>query len=776
MREIIRSALSEHRPTFVRMAAMIAIVSATICSVFAADGLTRVPVSQQQIAERICLPVQYQQGSDAYRACLSAEITARESLSPTSDGQLPLDEQYAVQRACASTGAIGSPAQQNCIEQQISLLNSEPAPQWQSASTDEQHVIQQACADIQRVEGGQAYRRCVNEALDTLGQLPGADLSDLSFSDRNTLQQACLGSTNDARDYRQCLLDKGGKATPQPVSAQPVAVASDVIQTAQLETRIERDVVRETALNTTQGSPQIAVQNDAANPETRLVAAQATSPESPQLDDSVSSTLAEAAASLSEAAASLSTDADGADRFDGNNASNTGAISDLSVPAPPLPAEALASVSNIEPERAEIAAAPSSSDISAQIDTPEPESGFQIANVLKNLQTTLNDLSGTDRLLTVAALALPLVMIISWLIFRRREDATSLESAYGGNQRTNYRNTLDPDVSDEQKDSGFWLREQADDLFDTKSDTRSNSDDQFSSAPASMADPMSEYEAEPTVKIDMRAAKPSKPDAKDQFDELFESAPASDTHMKFEQTRINSSASGEFGRWLNLQPEQKKLSFAIEFLIYWLAYADDRYEPSLRARVFKMQDPDDHTQIKRWVLQKDIYSFSDAVRWIQANAVEQQRLQIIDLLIALLVSEKALTPIQNTLFRFLGDAFGLGQVKLDIRFRRAFDYSLPQLPRVDKPVWWQSQSEEQRFRWNARAVARQPAEIQHRVKLGLPLTGELQPADIAACYQRAAARCHPKHFQKLGERELHMVERQLAKFEAARDSLLESIT
>jgi hypothetical protein len=415
-----------------------------------------------------------------------------------------------------------------------------------------------------------------------------------------------------------------------------------------------------------------------------------------------------------------------------------------------------------------------------------------MADTLKNLQATLNDLSGTMRLLTVAALALPLLMIVLWLLFKRREHEGRYRNVAGAH---NY--DFDPVLADiDNRDSDLRLREQANNLFaddektntnvETASSARKEKNESFDNnerhkydQEASAFDPQPDYDEARTVKMDISeiAADPVSAEARapDAIDEMFESAADQTVALNFDSD-MSSRDSSEFGEWLKTQPGDKRLSFAIEFLIYWIAYADDRYEPSLRAKVFKMKDPDEHTQIKRWVLQNDIYSFSDSVRWVQTHASETQRSQIIDLLIALLVIERALTPIQNTLFRFLADAFGIGQVKLGARFRRAFDYSLPQLPRVDKPDWWQSQSEEQKFRWNARAVAKQPQDIQFRVKLGLPLTGELQPAEVLACFQRAAARCNPNQFQQLGERELAMVERQLSKFENARDSLLEAVT
>ncbi len=86
---------------------------------------------------------------------------------------------------------------------------------------------------------------------------------------------------------------------------------------------------------------------------------------------------------------------------------------------------------------------------------------------------------------------------------------------------------------------------------------------------------------------------------------------------------------------------------SIEFLIYWIAYGDDRYEPAMKEAVFQLQNPDEHEQIKRWVLMQDIYAFSDVVSWLQHNTTLIQREQILDLLMALMINENALTPVRN---------------------------------------------------------------------------------------------------------------------------------
>jgi hypothetical protein len=142
---------------------------------------------------------------------------------------------------------------------------------------------------------------------------------------------------------------------------------------------------------------------------------------------------------------------------------------------------------------------------------------------------------------------------------------------------------------------------------------------------------------------------------------------------------------------------------------------------------------------------------------------------------ALLVNENALTPVQNTLLKFLGDAFGLGNERLDVLFRTAYGQTMPQLPRLDKPKWWERQPADSLKRWDARSVSRQHRDIQYRIKLGLPLGGKLNESAVLDCFNRAALRCDPGNFDLLSPREQALAERQLAKFDMATQSLLQEL-
>ena len=232
--------------------------------------------------------------------------------------------------------------------------------------------------------------------------------------------------------------------------------------------------------------------------------------------------------------------------------------------------------------------------------------------------------------------------------------------------------------------------------------------------------------------------------------------------------------SGDFGAWLASRPDEDRRDLAVELLIYWMAWGDERYEPSVRDAVFADERPDDVTVVKRRVLEEDVGAFADTVRWLVLNTPRETRSQILELLVALLVTDPVPTPVQNTLLRFLADVFGLGVPVLEAQFEQAFDAPLPPLPRVDRPDWWAGQDEAGLVRREGRALARASETVRHRARLGLPLEGELDAGEVLAAFELAARRTAPERFDALGERERGLAARQLDRFADARDALLEN--
>ena len=231
-----------------------------------------------------------------------------------------------------------------------------------------------------------------------------------------------------------------------------------------------------------------------------------------------------------------------------------------------------------------------------------------------------------------------------------------------------------------------------------------------------------------------------------------------------------------FAEWLNNFQKNQQQEFAIEFLIYWMAYADNRYDPTLKQRVFEMKNPDIPNLIKRWVFMKDANAFADAIGFLQSHTSPQQRRQIINLLMALLVNENALTPAQNNLLRFFADAFGIGKTELNVQFNSAYGQLMPEVPRPDKISWWDQITSEQKLRWDARAAAKQPNHIRCRIALGQPLKGELEQESVNKSFTLAMNRCANERVNTLGEREMSLLATQRKKFASARSTLLELMT
>ena len=130
---------------------------------------------------------------------------------------------------------------------------------------------------------------------------------------------------------------------------------------------------------------------------------------------------------------------------------------------------------------------------------------------------------------------------------------------------------------------------------------------------------------------------------------------------------------------------------------------------------------------------------------------------------------------QNTLLRFLADAFGLGAARLESQFEEAFDAPLPPLPRADRPDWWAGQDEAGLVRREGRTLASAPDDVRHRARLGLPLDDAIDEGDVLEAFELAARRTAPARFDALGERERSLAARQLERFADARDALVETL-
>lgn len=788
-----------------------------------AQALDQLSSSDQADITQKCLPVQYQQGDSAYRECVLAEADKLSEQDISATASLSFDEQYAVQQTCQPIASPAEPAYQQCVNQEIASLSGVPATQFDALDDDEIYALQQSCFDTQSTRGVKAYRQCINAALLSLQALPRPDLSELTLLERNALQLRCSAQQSSAADYRRCLLEQVGATSAQlPVAAAAADSSSNDVTTDSLATTgavselpaINVQTVEPSADTTAETSTETALEpttettiettadtgieaaletNTEISTETTTdaIITEASDATSTAIDQAATDTLLDvpvASTLVAETETITSTTinppldetpeppgslaAPVIDAVEDNLAINAQSSEQAADPAEPVESSADTTIELAQQDSTDFSVTSSSeSALPAEVrsDFTEPSNPSQnagqnstvalqtlegeqdqtatgvesvISKVKQSwaqLQLSISELDSTNRIIVIAAMALPILLIGFWLAMRgkaREPEAHYFEPAE--------RNPLIDRVGPSQQRRPRPRTE--------------------------LSDPAGFHESE---HLHDSVDQPDPLNLSQQADRMFGEMPAVTQAPKPMLDQLSPTEKAGFLAWLNQQPQDNRLSLAIEFLIYWIAYGDERYEPAMKEAIFQNPEPDDHDRIKRWVLMQDVYAFSDVVYWLQHNSNIAQRAQVLDLLMALLISENALTPVQNTNLRFLGDVFGLGHDRLEQQFQQAFGHAMPPLPRVDKPRWWDGQAVEQQERWDARTIATQSTELQYRVKLGLGLRGEVQAEDVTASFNRAVARCNPQRFELLGTRERSLLEHQLAKFEYAKDSLLE---
>ncbi|MEE9321106.1 MAG: hypothetical protein V3U76_11715 [Granulosicoccus sp.] len=747
--------------------ALYAALLLSLAAVGHAAELTELPKSEQADIARVCLPVQYREGAVAYRDCVAGEVTAREGKMTAPINSLSFDDQYAIQQACSSST---SSDYQKCVDSQISEIAAIPEPLIDDLSDDEQYALQQTCFSAQTGEGVAAYRTCINNAVTTLRQLPVANLGSLSLLERNALQLRCSANHADAADYRRCLLDATvtlSKPDPaitnnndeesaarttssdEPEREVPITTATDAVSTT---VDAERSPAPSASSQATDAADLAATENADAilQPDITELPLE-TSGSTPEPGTQTPET-------DTEADDDKTTAADGvASRVDDT---------DTQTPIPDQPYSSTDTASNdASPE--------ASAQNSLTVGVASPRSAdANDDSVLTRLLTTVAGLDTIGKALLGAALLLPLLFFGTWATSRRREyeeeyEVTDFDSPMFDRDAP----SLHHRDSDRRESR---LREEADDLFG-ESSALPIKRKPFPVSASTAKQNTRQPEEVPIADAASSAKRiPENNEIQNAGNEMTRLAVKPELSYRQPATGPQKTARrSEFGRWLTCQEPDLQLQYAIEFLIYWMAYGDERYDPATKASLFQNQSLNEHDMIKRWVLQEDVLAFADAVSWMQDNSTNRQRTQTIDLLMALLVTDSALTPTQNVILRFLGDVFGLGEKTMGARYSEAFGEPLPPIARVDKPAWWKRQIKARMQGWDAQSVAKRPDDEQHRIRLGLEVDANLDDSAIAEHFRRAAWRCHPDRFDALGDRERMLAEHQYEKLEMARDQLLE---
>ena len=756
----------------------------------AAEGLTDLPTNIQQDIQTACLPVQYHQGAVAFRECVNNAVTTYTNSKASSPvTHLSLDDNYAVEQACSNAGDKTSSAYQICVRQQVADLNALPVPVIDDLSDDEQYALQQTCFEAQSRLGAGQYRHCINRALVELHQLPAANFAGLSQVAQNTIQLRCSANHQNVVNYRKCLIEAVG------------------VVTAPSTTTAARTIARQQRAPATNAAEAIAVsvpatQTDASNShinkpaEDKFSTAAVASTKALDTDRTTNPTKTPASVDLAAAQPEQST----TEQPDNQAVAltiNANATSITNTDVNPLDSDTDGSNSNVTANESAAESEVLPVESSAPIDFRD-----RAIDVWTQLKSTFLALEGINRIIALSALALPLLLLLVWSFMRNRRGS---KADFPTQQQSN-RDLLDrvhPDFNTDEHDllkerldaeaEEFFGTIDAEDIYDDRADA-SKQDNRIAASNHQFAN--HQFESSRDTDEVTEPVEASQQDAA--MRELDDAIVRPQTNLPTAATRIATKPEiaaaaaiqkglsdniddipmsmaadrGTFAKWLASVDPDDQLSYAIEFLIYWIAYGDERYDPALKEVLFQLQEPDDHDLIKRWVLKHDVIAFRDTISWLQNNTDSAQRRQIIDLLMVVLVNEATLTPVQNTILRFLGDAFGIGNAALDAQYREAFGSAMAPLPRADKPKWWQRQPESASLRWDARAVADEHPDVQYRVRLGLPLDGPIDEEAVVKRFRRAARRCHPERFDTLTVRERELAEMQFEKFEDARDFLL----
>jgi len=785
------------------------------------------------------MPLHYQQSADDYRRCVETQSQGLVSTSSAPLTMLSFDEQLVIQRTCKINGPVNSVDYRACANQQVVALRGAVTPDMSLISSDEHYALRVSCKN-ESDKGVLRYRQCVNQQVAAVNALPVPDLSATSLEERTALQIRCSALTTGPANFRSCMLKEGEITTaniPLAISngdsgqrdisdnlATIIAATQSVEKTAAFDdislsakspdTSVtgglaERAAVQTQAISPAPAiaktgleteAPTLKIESASALPEIQVATKKVNNLTIQSIDADEEKSIIAAAQVLAKSAeqsrpkeetsqsmaikvgdspdsASVKGDQVAINNVRSNEANTPETDVGIPVLGAANDADVTDNTENSDPENEDLADKP---PLDVVKDTAQ--------ELWSQLQSSLSGLTGIHKIIVMAALALPLVLIVFWLLVRgsSRKDAEIKESVASSHLADMVRadqNSFDDTVEGPGERTAAHHRkftDQMDEFFaddDNDIAIAKNSDrfnatgDQTDNTFDSTGDHDDSLDASTDFSLNASSKFPDELSPTTRFDDRHEPQTAKQEIASIHD--FSAATQRASSTWLDNYSREDQFSLSVEFLIYWMAYTDERYEKEMKQQLFALVDPDDSDLVKKRVLNQDTQAFADTVSGLQKNTSADQREQILKLLMALLVNEEAVTPVQNTMLRFLANAFGLSHETLDELFHIAFGHELPPMPRPDKPGWWDNQHSDIYKRWDARSVAQQSPAIQSRVKLGLPLTGKLNPDELEEKYQRAINRCELAHFDSLTAREQQLVEGQQRKFEDALDVLKE---
>ena len=201
----------------------------------------------------------------------------------------------------------------------------------------------------------------------------------------------------------------------------------------------------------------------------------------------------------------------------------------------------------------------------------------------------------------------------------------------------------------------------------------------------------------------------------------------------------------------------------MEAFMYWVSYSDGNIKPGLEEELAEAEELDDHGRIKKAILSFRPEVLDDVLLALDQHLDHDSKKAFLDLMLAVLVKRSQPTAVQNLLFRFYADYTGMGATFLEARFKAAFGYELPGIPRPDRAKWWDKQVGDPSDSESALDI--------NLLTLGLDRTASTD--DIDAAYQMAEKRHDPIKFELLGEKEQALAERSFTKYRDSHELLTE---
>jgi len=689
-------------------------------------SLDSLPLTTQDEISQVCLPVQFSDGAAAYRDCVKSELASRTNSGTTVFEQLSFDDKYAVQQACAGTGEQSSQNYQACVATQLRELNQIAAPLLGRLSEDELYVVQQSCFNAQSTQGAARYRQCLTDELQSLSGIPAADTSNLSMLNKNALQLRCSSNTSNVVQYRQCVADQYESVSGNAPSFLPAFTETQIpeVETPGVEIP-EVEIIDQAAA--TSGE---SVTDESVSESTELLSnptvVETQNIEQPAPTDIVAlnnePTIADSSTVLTGTDAALPADSDA-----------------IGEPASVIEPDAQTTVT----------------------DTANDSTGLsERASGAVSQNTEASSLASDARVISRPDL-------VESIEIQGQSNAQSDETVPGAGIDSSAAQSQNVPVM--QKLNELWQK-----LLGSLSTMDSTGWLLIAGVLALPALLLGFF----AMIRGLRRSPPAVPEYVAPNNKQFESG------LDSRRLRHEQDAATLFDDDMFSDHD----AFADHDAVTRIATKSEQQRASQRRPASAngaspngagtygsgyhqaSSAKSESNQIKRWVLKQDVFAFADVIGWLNTNATQKQLDQCVALLMALLVTEHSITPVQNTLLRFLSDAFNIGKQQLEQRFEKAFGHPMPPVPRTDKYAWWVKQQPEYMQRWEARFMATRAENEQMIARLGL--TADYVEAQVINAFRRAARRCHPDRFTELGDRERALAEQQFIKFEQARDKLL----